>query len=361
MEVLNVGIDLYGISDPWAAFALILKAEPYLDRIKLEDKRPIHVHYLKHPDTNLPDFNQFLGAHSTISTITEYTDREQFDLNTAFEFKNAVDAHYINRAYRPAPALGQQKWFGTTSRPQSRVRVMTPTDDFLATFHQIREADMVVTDHCGVALVAAALSVNRILCLEMHGDPALLDGIPEIRRFRREGPISKLYDNLDAAADREWNSYVRYPQIMNEGDAQRFIQPLALKYCKGQGIDVGSNHWPFPGALSCDVETHDEAFTKGPFDFIFSSHCLEHIPHHEKELQLWYDSLRLEGILFVYVPHPLCEVWKPEGEWVKGGWHVWSPDPLPLVQHLSKLGFEILEYSSRPDQYWGFHIVARKK
>lgn len=382
MEILNVGINLSRAKDPWEAFAQILKAEPYLERLKSEhNDASIALHMA--PRFDLAGGLKYFTA--TVGTFHWWPDPESMEPNTAFEFNTALDAHYIKRPYRTTPCLGVQNWFDTHQRPKLITFVLSdeamkeclssmgnfPSSSFLRvlsdpmdlTMQNILDSDMVVTDHCGVALVAAAASVNRVTCIEMLGDPDLLEGISSIKRFRRRsGSESDQYLQLLRFAWTEWETYTRYPKIMNEGDAQRFIQPLALQYCRGYGIDVGSNQWPFPGAIRCDIENRLEAWGKAPFDFVFSSHCLEHIQDWQEELELWHQSLKPDGIMFCYVPHPLCEVWAPEGDWVKGGWHVWSPDPISLYRHVRyELGMEVLQYSSRPDPYWGFHLIARKK
>ena len=232
----------------------------------------------------------------------------------------------------------------------------TTEDDPDAIIENIRNADMVCTDHCGIAMVAAALSVNRITCFEMAGDPDLLSGISEIKRFsRRSGGMGDQYGQMLDYVAREWDGYERYPGRLNQEDPGRFIHPLALKYCRGQGLDVGPNQGIFPGARASGAD--DRHFDLAPFDFIFSSHCLEYIVGWREELTRWRDSLRPDGIIFCYVPHPLCE-----GYWARGGGHVNVPDPIELFRFMRyELGMEVLQYSSRPDPCWGWHIVARKK
>lgn len=386
MDVVNVGINLSKAFDSWSAFAQILKAEPFLERLQSDfPGKPLHLHYYTPDCAPLPDVTKFFGPGGTVAAFIPHGTPESLDGAIAFEYTFMADSGLLNKPYRHSPAFGKQNWFTTEVRPlelvfvfsdlmgdivlnpesfpkvdQFKVTRLGTEGDMTETFLKMSSADMVVTDHCGVALIAAALSVNRITCLEMMGDRALLEGIPEIHRFRRaQGSAIEPYQDLMEYVAREWSDYKRYPDLLNQGDAQRFIQPLALQYCKGAGLDVGSNHWPFPGALSSDI--NNRQFDKAPFDFIFSSHCLEHISDWQAELTLWRDSLRSGGIMFCYVPHPLCEVWLPEGPWVKGGWHVHSPDPLGLYGFVRELGMEVLNYSSRPDQYWGFHLVARKK
>lgn len=151
----------------------------------------------------------------------------------------------------------------------------------------------------------------------------------------------------------------KYPEILHRGNAKAFIEAKAMFHCRGSGLDVGSNQWPLPGALPSDVDSRK--FDQGPFDFIFSSHCLEHIKDWEEELHLWDRSLRPGGTCFLYVPHPAMEYWRPEGEWVKGGWHVWSPSPESLVHWLHEnTNIEVQSYNSYPDFAWSFCLIGKR-
>jgi hypothetical protein len=73
-----------------------------------------------------------------------------------------------------------------------------------------------------------------------------------------------------------------YPAFQINGNAARFIMPFALEFCKGEGVDVGCNRteWKFPGAHPVDPEINQWHATDFPYenlDYVFSSHCLEHI------------------------------------------------------------------------------------
>jgi predicted SAM-dependent methyltransferase len=46
-------------------------------------------------------------------------------------------------------------------------------------------------------------------------------------------------------------------------------------------------------------------------DYIFSSHCLEHLPHWVDALDHWSSRLKSGGTLFLYLPHRSQEYWKP--------------------------------------------------
>jgi len=155
-----------------------------------------------------------------------------------------------------------------------------------------------------------------------------------------------------------------YPTYLHEGNAASFIQDKALMYCQGSGIDVGANEWPLPGAQAIEDTPEENAlkldrFEDGSLDFVFSSHCLEHIAQWETALSLWISKLKPGGTLFLYLPHDSMLLWRPGGPWV-GGAHKWSPTHDAVVEHIADQGMEIVESNTGRDGYWSFHICARR-
>ena len=112
----------------------------------------------------------------------------------------------------------------------------------------------------------------------------------------------------------------RYPLFVKEGNHTQYILPFAQKICNGKGIDIGcaKESWAFPGADKCDLTLKspwDDA-TKIPvedehYDFVFSSHCLEHLDDYYAGLEEWTRILKKGGILFLYLPSVECEYWRP--------------------------------------------------
>lgn len=80
------------------------------------------------------------------------------------------------------------------------------------------------------------------------------------------------------------------------------------KYCKGKGLDVG-----YGGDLLCencrgwDFEDGDAQYLKSiknrEFDFVYSSHTLEHMEKPEIALKNWWRVLKPGGYLIVCIPH----------------------------------------------------------
>ena len=155
-----------------------------------------------------------------------------------------------------------------------------------------------------------------------------------------------------------------YPEYLTQGNAKMFIEDVTKKYCTGKGIDIGASQWPLEGAISIENEKHQNAYKLDNFeddtlDFVFSSHCLEHLERWQIALSLWIRKIRYGGILFLYLPHQSMELWHPGGPWV-GGFHKWIPSYEIISQFLVKNGMDIIEYEPNKDKYWSFHIVARK-
>src|SRR3954469_5776213 len=123
-----------------------------------------------------------------------------------------------------------------------------------------------------------------------------------------------------------------YPDYLFVGGASFAIHHVALRYCIGTGLDIGAGLWPLPGAVAVDLERGPgagrslEEFADHSQDFVFSSHCLEHISAWEPVLRQWIAKLKPDGRLFLYLPHPTCGIWRPGSAFVGDG-HKWAPTP----------------------------------
>lgn len=156
----------------------------------------------------------------------------------------------------------------------------------------------------------------------------------------------------------------RYPEFMNVGNAADHIKNHAKRYMKANFVDVGCSRWPIPNGIPVDVGNREVALEQaadGAYTGVFSSHCLEHVKDWQREMRLWHRIIRPDGYMFLYLPHPRAEVWQAlTGSWV-GKNHVWNPEPVTLVKFIKEeLGMHIVEYTSRRDPLWSFHIIARK-
>lgn len=110
---------------------------------------------------------------------------------------------------------------------------------------------------------------------------------------------------------------IPYPAFQAEGNAAQFVMPFATKFCKGNGYDIGCNRleWALEGAQPIDILFDDEYDAMNlpdkKVDFIFSSHCLEHLDNWSLALDYWSTKLKEGGVLFLYLPHYDQEYWRP--------------------------------------------------
>lgn len=108
-----------------------------------------------------------------------------------------------------------------------------------------------------------------------------------------------------------------YPNYETIGPSSRFIEPFAKEWCTGKGYDIGCNRkeWSINGSIPIDITLKNEYnaynLPKEEVDYIFSSHCLEHLPNWVGALDYWYSNLKENGILFLYLPHYDQEYWRP--------------------------------------------------
>ena len=114
----------------------------------------------------------------------------------------------------------------------------------------------------------------------------------------------------------EYNN-VKYPKFQTIGNASQFAIPYAKHICKGEGYDIGcmKEEWSFPGSTPIDIDFnngfHALNLPKKEVDYIFSSHCLEHIIDWVVVMDYWYETLKVGGTLFLYLPDYSQEYWRP--------------------------------------------------
>lgn len=156
-----------------------------------------------------------------------------------------------------------------------------------------------------------------------------------------------------------------YPDYLHQGGASHLIARVALRHCQGRGVDVGAGLWPLPGATPVDIwrgpgaQASIEDFSPGELDFVFSSHCLEHIADWQEALTSWCSLVRPGGTIFLYLPHPESAIWRPGSAFV-GDEHVWAPTPEVIKEALAERGFEEVESDEGPDHYMSFYVCARR-
>jgi SAM-dependent methyltransferase len=88
----------------------------------------------------------------------------------------------------------------------------------------------------------------------------------------------------------------------------KLLTPGELKRLSGKGIDIGCGPWP----VRPDVQPFDQAHgdanhitryvQPAAYDYVFSSHCLEHMRDPDHALREWWELVRPGGSMIVVVP-----------------------------------------------------------
>lgn len=175
----------------------------------------------------------------------------------------------------------------------------------------------------------------------------------EIKRIVKKGQVFFLYKGQE------------YPEYIAHGNAASHIKNFASTYCKGYGLDIGSNKWPLEGAIPVDNKEESNALNLNNWedkslDYIFSSHCLEHIEHWKQALKLWEQKIKKGGIIFLYLPHESMTLWQPGSSWV-GNDHKWAPSKNIINEFIAIDGIcELIDSSDFPDEYYSFYLVFKK-
>lgn len=155
------------------------------------------------------------------------------------------------------------------------------------------------------------------------------------------------------------------PKYICQGFHSRFIFPIAKEVCVGKGLDIGCGklEWAFPGSIAIDpniCRCKYDAYNLPPghrWDYIFSSHCLEHLPNYMKALKYWTQTIKIGGTLFLYLPHRDCLYWRPH--YMPTEKHLHSFDPGQMVEIFESLGYTNIFCSGR-DLSYSFAIYGER-
>lgn len=108
-----------------------------------------------------------------------------------------------------------------------------------------------------------------------------------------------------------------YPMFQTKGFASKYCFPFAKEVCTGTGYDIGcmKEEWSLPGSIPIDLSFddgyHANNLPEGEVDYIFSSHCLEHINDWVGTLNYWDTKIKNGGVIFLYLPDYSQEYWRP--------------------------------------------------
>jgi len=153
-----------------------------------------------------------------------------------------------------------------------------------------------------------------------------------------------------------------YPLFQAQGNASQFAIPFAKHLCKGEGLDIGcmKKEWSFPGSHAIDLDFDDEweamNLPEKKYDYIFSSHCLEHLTDWVGVLNYWTDHLKNDGCLFLYLPHYSQTYWRP---W-NNRKHVNILTPKYLQDYMEAKDFKHI-WTTGPDLNNAFYAVGIKR
>lgn len=118
---------------------------------------------------------------------------------------------------------------------------------------------------------------------------------------------------------------------------------------------IGVDGRKIPGVdVVADVTRIDTIFGIKKFEYVYSSHCLEHIKHPFDALKQWVELLMANGIIVLYLPHKdYYTVHNPE--------HLHKFNQETLEGMLEDMGCEIIcsEMDLGCDRY-SFLVVGRK-
>jgi SAM-dependent methyltransferase len=99
------------------------------------------------------------------------------------------------------------------------------------------------------------------------------------------------------------------------------IAALVRQYCTGQGIEIGAGKTPYgdpsrttfldknvgdkDSTENADIVADANAIPRpdASFDYVLSSHVLEHVPNTIKTLNEWLRVLKPGGVMFTILPH----------------------------------------------------------
>jgi len=154
-----------------------------------------------------------------------------------------------------------------------------------------------------------------------------------------------------------------YPEFQSKGFASQFAFPFAKHFCIGTGYDIGCNRieWSFPNSIPIDPVLNEYDAYNLPdkeVDYIFSSHCLEHLPNWVDALDYWISKLKSGGVLFLYLPHYDQEYWRPWNN--RKHVHCFTPNIIKDYLVQNKLVHTNSIFVSERDLNHSFMAVAEK-
>ena len=137
-------------------------------------------------------------------------------------------------------------------------------------------------------------------------------------------------------------------------DRESYKSKLAEVYPEKKPGAIPVDAWHGPGTGRGVLDFDDQSL-----DYVFSSHCLEHIENWHETLDKLVKKLKIDGFIFLYLPHPECAIWHPGSPFVGNG-HKWMPKPEIINSALRTFGCEVIIQDDGPDAMYSFYVCGRK-
>ena len=138
-------------------------------------------------------------------------------------------------------------------------------------------------------------------------------------RYNLFSPMPDRYENKpikDRIRKIRYNLFGRIPFLGRKvsigetakAKARREREGFFAKYCQGKGLDIGYGGDPVVSNVrGWDFEHGDAQLLRGlddeSYDFVYTSHLVEHLPDVELAIKNWWRVLKPGGFLLLYLPH----------------------------------------------------------
>lgn len=161
-----------------------------------------------------------------------------------------------------------------------------------------------------------------------------------------------------------------------QGNEAAKIRWELVPYTRGKGLDIGcgpfkafphfigvdnGHHWGLNG-VNMPIESADDLslFASQAYDFVFSSHLLEHMEDYKKALREWWRVIRPGGHLCLYLPHK--DFYPNIGQDGSNPDHKHDFAPADIVEAMKGVGgWDLVRSENRnEEQEYSFFQVYRK-
>ena len=160
----------------------------------------------------------------------------------------------------------------------------------------------------------------------------------------------------------QYIEYKKYPYYFLVGNASSYCLEEADLYCNGKGVDVGGSIFPLKNARGIENNIEENATkiieSNDSLDFVFSSHCMEHLNLDEQWLffKEAYRVLKPNGIFYIYMPIVKASFWKEEYMSV----HKSITSSKELIEIAKEAGFSTVNVNALPDLYYSKRLIFKK-